>query len=202
MKINLTGWRPLLCFVAPVLWVSGAVAQESYFDFSFSGSGYSGSGVLGGTTLGGGEYLINSVSGTANGGQPLSLLSTATPWTGTPACAAGSPCYASNGFVYDNVLNMGSHGVLLDPDGLGLLTPGNNGINIGQITGVNGYFYSDDALLAGGTNPNGYVPIKFSATFAAPEIDAASAVSGLTLLLGSLVVLCGRRTARPDCAAA
>jgi hypothetical protein len=36
---------------------------------------------------------------------------------------------------------------------------------------------------------------------AAPEIDPASAVSGLTLLLGGLVVLRGRRTARLDSAA-
>jgi hypothetical protein len=33
---------------------------------------------------------------------------------------------------------------------------------------------------------------------AAPEIDTATAVSGLTLLLGAVAVLCGRRTRTPS----
>ncbi len=37
--------------------------------------------------------------------------------------------------------------------------------------------------------------------FQAPEIDPASAASGLTLLLGTLVVLRGRRSVKPDNAA-
>jgi hypothetical protein len=38
-------------------------------------------------------------------------------------------------------------------------------------------------------------------TFQAPEIDPTSAASGLTLLLGTLVVLRGRRSVKPDNAA-
>jgi len=48
---------------------------------------------------------------------------------------------------------------------------------------------------------NAVVPVGFAAsvesTYAAPEIDPASAIAGLTLLVGGLLVFRGRRTTRP-----
>lgn len=78
---------------------------------------------------------------------------------------------------------------MLDPDGLGLSTAVNGAINI--IGYGSGYEYSD----VKSTGSTTFVPISFSASpvASAPEIDPASAVGGLTLLIGSLVVLRGRR---------
>jgi hypothetical protein len=181
--------KALLSFAATLLCASSAVAGDTYFDFSFSGSGYSGSGVLGGVSLGGGEYFINYVSGTDNG-EALSLLSTATPWSGTPACLPGIPCYAASGYIFDDVLYT-KGGLSLDYAGLGLRTAGTGGINI--LGADSGYLYSDHIL-----STNTFVPISFSASAVAkaPEIDPVSAAGGVTLLIGGLVVLHGWRIAK------
>lgn len=50
------------------------------------------------------------------------------------------------------------------------------------------------ALMIGPMAATGTVALP--ATMQAPEIDPASAVGGLTLLLGGLAVLCGRRKAQ------
>jgi hypothetical protein len=183
--VKLSNSRALLWLAATLLCSSSAVAGDSYFDFSFSGSGDSGSGVLGGVSLGGGEYFINYVSGTDNG-NALTLLSTATPWTGTPACLPGIPCYTASGYIFDDVL-FTKGALALDYAGLGLRTAVTGGVNV--IGMGSGYQYSDHVL--GGT----YVPISFSASAVAkaPEIDPVSAASGATLLIGSLFVLRGRR---------
>ncbi len=186
--MKVTASRVLLGFAATLLCASSAVAADTYFDFSFSGSGFSGGGVLGGVSLGGGDYFINYVSGTDNGAA-LSLLSTATPWTGTPACISGNQCYVAGPYIFNDVLYASGSGLMLDPDGLGLSTAVNGAINI--IGYGSGYEYSD----VKSTGSTTFVPISFSASpvASAPEIDPASAVGGLTLLIGSLVVLRGRR---------
>jgi hypothetical protein len=188
-KMKVTASRVLLGFAATLLCASSAVAGDSYFDFSFSGSGYSGGGVLGGVSVGGGDYFINYVSGTDNGAA-LSLLPTATIWTGSPACIPGNPCYTAGPYVFNDVLYASASGLMLDPDGLGLSTAVNGAINI--IGYGSGYSYSD----ANSTGSGKYVPISFSASpvTSAPEIDPTSAATDVTLLIGSLVVLRGRRT--------
>jgi hypothetical protein len=187
--MKITASRVLLGFAATLLCASSAVAADSYFDFSFSGSGFSGGGVLGGVSVGGGAYFINYVSGTDNGAA-LSLLSTATPWTGTPACITGNPCYVAGPYVFNDVLYASGSGLKLDPDGLGLSTAANGAINI--IGSNSEYLYSDVNSTGSAT----FVPISFSASpvTSAPEISPASAASGLTLLLGGLMVLRGRRS--------
>ena len=55
-------------------------------------------------------------------------------------------------------------------------------------------------ILVGGYNQGG--EIGAMAAIGAPEIDPASAASGLTLLLGALLVFRGRRVAKLDCTAA
>jgi hypothetical protein len=56
-------------------------------------------------------------------------------------------------------------------------------------------------ILIGGYN-NSYSMSSIKYTTAAPEIDPTSAASGLTLLLGGLLVLCGRRVVKLDSSAA
>ena len=191
-----TASRGFLWFAVTLLCASSAVAADTYFDFSFSGSGYSGGGVLGGVSLGGGDYFINYVSGTDNGAA-LSLLSTATSWTGTPACISGNPCYVAGPYVFNDVLYASGSSLMLDVDGLGLSTTVNGAINI--IGYGSGYEYSDVNSTGSAT----FVPISFSASpvTSAPEIDPASAASGVTLLIGSLIVLRGRRTVKLAAAA-
>jgi hypothetical protein len=53
---------------------------------------------------------------------------------------------------------------------------------------------TNDLSNASGSNTAVYLSGQISLTSSAPEIDPASAASGLTLLLGSLLVLRGRRS--------
>jgi hypothetical protein len=70
--------------------------------------------------------------------------------------------------------------------GLSALAPNGSSVDPTFITG-----WSNSANLVTGVG-----------TARAPEIDPASAASGLTLLLGSLLVLSGRRGSKPDSTAA
>jgi hypothetical protein len=70
-----------------------------------------------------------------------------------------------------------------------------NGVSSIVISGVN---MIDSAFNSiSDTTTSGSVTVTSGHTFAAPEIDAASATSALTLLLGGLAVLRDRRTIDP-----
>jgi hypothetical protein len=61
--------------------------------------------------------------------------------------------------------------------------------------GVTGEFFSNSTPIPSSNQVAFKITSMVSAPTAAPEIDAASAASGLTLLLGGLLVLGGRRSA-------
>jgi hypothetical protein len=100
-----------------------------------------------------------------------------------------------------NVLIEGSATAAPNVTGIVLVTP------LANTTG--NYNFQFQNLSAGAyelgyefsTPDNSVVPVGFAAsvesTYAAPEIDSASAVAGLTLLVGGLLVFRGRRTTTP-----
>jgi hypothetical protein len=114
-----------------------------------------------------------------------------------------------------NVLIEGSATAAPNVTGIVLVTPLAGGAPVvedlnfaaGNTTG--NYNFQFQNLSAGAyelgyefsTPDNSVVPVGFAAsvesTYAAPEIDSASAVAGLTLLVGGLLVFRGRRTTTP-----
>jgi hypothetical protein len=90
--------------------------------------------------------------------------------------AAGSP---------QPIGNYGCYSVLTNPPDL---------INYDVQTSISASGGISKILIGGYNNGVAISTIQFTAR--APEIDPASAASGLTLLLGGLLVLSGRRTAR------
>jgi len=136
--------------------------------------------------------LVFADSLTTSGGITYSVTTPGTAGSYSAVYGTGSSyqgandAYSSSNAYIENDLLLGSGG---DSNGLPTFSPSSNNI---------GYFYN----VANGDviGEFAYNIQSFSAaptTMAAPEIDPSSAASGLTLLLGGVMVLRGRRSREP-----
>jgi len=172
--------------LASLLALGGAAnAQSVTWNWSFSDTAFggtdTGSGTLTTAALSGSSYLVTAVAGTWDSATIGGLI----PVNG----------YAGN----DNLLLAGATqldvpGISFAVDGpaqevnLAYITPAVGAASTGYVTAANN--------LAGGCVYTNCVPTTSYGTFTAtqaPEIDPTSAASGLTLLLGGIVVLRGRK---------
>lgn len=149
--------------------MSGAMAADTYFDYSFAGgAGYSGNLVLGGTSLGSGDYFINSVTGTVDGGQSVSLLPTSSP----AGIANGQPYFVAPAtpgiqYEYNDVLYTGTT-LPFDFYGLGLQTTSGNAINLYAL-GTGLVYVDNGRLTTFGNTAIANVPITSNISSAVPE---------------------------------
>jgi hypothetical protein len=161
-----------------------ANAQSINWDWSFtdtaSGGTDSGSGTLTTAVLSGASYQVTAVDGTWDSATITGLIA-----------ARG---YAGN----DNLLLSGAQldvpGISFAVDGpaqqvnLAYITPGDGAVSTGYVVAATN--------LAGGCVYTNCVPTTSFGTFTAiqaPEIDPSSAASELSLLVGGLLVLRGRK---------
>src|SRR5271168_2994271 len=165
--------------LAGMLALSGAQANAQVtWDWSWSGS-ESGSGTFTTNGLSGSSYLITRVTGSWGGASITSLL------------APGA--YQYN----DDLLLNGS--TPLDSAGVAFAVAGGTDVNLSNLTGA-GCFSTGYTAVTTPVSASQYCnqsPWTGSAgTFSAvhaPEIDPGSAAGGLTLLVGGLAVLRGRK---------
>jgi len=120
--------------------------------------------------------------------------------TGLPGNPGGGPGFENSGSLNGFEMNgSGSFGTLswisLNPSGGAVAFLSNGLPNISDISGSEGEFetYTNGPVSDIFHNGNYGVQYEITSLTVAPEIDPTSAFSGLTLLLGILVVLCGRR---------
>jgi hypothetical protein len=159
-----------------------ANAQSVNWNWSFTDGGAdSGSGTFTTASLSGTSYEVTAVNGTWDSATIAGLI------------AAGG--YAGN----DNLLLSGTTqldlpGISFAVDGpvhqvnLAYITPGEGAVSTGYVVAATN--------LGGGCVNTNCVPTSSFGTFTAtqaPEIDPTSAASGLTLLVGGLLVLRGRK---------
>jgi hypothetical protein len=124
--------------------------------------------------------------------------------TGLPGNPGGGPGFelsgSLNGFEMNGSGSFGTESwISLNPNA-GTVAFLSNGLpNISNISGSEGEFetYTNGPVSDIFHNGNYGVQYEITSLTVAPEIDPTSAASGLTLLLGILVVLCGRR-AKPS----
>ena len=161
-----------------------ANAQSINWNWSFtdtaSGGTDSGSGILTTAALPGASYQVTAVDGTWDSATITGLI------------AAGG--YAGN----DNLLLSGA--TQLDVPGISFAVGPAQQVNLAYITPGDGAVTTGYVVaatnLAGGCTYTNCVPTTSFGTFTAiqaPEIDPASAASALSLLVGGLLVLRGRK---------
>jgi hypothetical protein len=121
--------------------------------------------------------------------------------TGLPGNPGGGPGFESGGSLNGFEMNgSGSFGteswISLNPSSGSVAFLSNGLPNISDISGSEGMFetYTNGPVSDIFHNGNFGVQYEITSLTLAPEIDPTSAASGLTLLLGTLVVLRGRRT--------
>lgn len=195
-----------------------ADATEVIYDFIGTVTSSDAASVAAGTTITG-TYTINLAN--ADPYASDNSIQNNQPWIravidGEPQ---GGPTYVPSGTVFSSTATDGSfsyasaapsHGNYSQVTGGSFFYDAFDNVPTGSasgfdLTGSAPFTSGGSPIFAGATTGTGYIDIGASQVdysikslvAAAPEINPASAASGLTLLFGALAVMCGRRRVLP-----